>query len=129
MLYSPEIIDRIVMKIIRTFSLILVILLFANANSFSLASLLTDKDIDTSNETIVGKPELSKENFMKLVKEVVVYIKTSEFKDMIIEVIKEAAKDPVTFDAELVKAEQKSIEAKMLELAKSYGINSIEEMD
>jgi hypothetical protein len=72
---------------------------------------------------------LSKSQFIDIAQQAINYMKSYEFKDMIIKSIKKAAKNPKTFDSELSEAQMIGIESKMLEIVKPYGINSKEEMD
>jgi hypothetical protein len=118
------------MKFFRLFALLLVVpLVFSFTSCNKKAEEPKDKPADTTAKVEEQKSKLTKDDFIKLANEAVAYMKSPEFKTMIVEAIKEAAKDPATFDAKLGEAQQKSIEAKMLELAKTYGINSKEEMD
>ena len=118
------------MKFFRLFALLVVVpLVFSLYSCGKKDDKPADKPADTTAKVEEQKPTMTKDDFMKLANDAITYMKSPEFKTMIVDAIKEAAKDPATFDMKLNETQMKAIEAKMLELAKPYGINTKEELD
>ncbi len=117
------------MKFFRLFALLLVVPLVFGVTSCGKKDEPKDQPAtDTTAKVEEQKPTVTKEDYMKVSTEVMNYLKSPEFKTMFIEAIKEAAKDPATFDAKLNETQMKVLEEKMLELVKPYGITSKEQM-
>lgn len=117
------------MKFFRLFVLLLVVPTILGLTSCGKKEEPKDKTtVDTTAKVEEQKPAVSKEDYMKVSAEVMNYLKSPEFKTMFIEAIKEAAKDPATFDAKLNETQMKVLEEKMLEFVKPYGITTKEQM-
>lgn len=117
------------MKFFRLFALLLVVpmvLSFTSCNKK--AEEPKDKPaVDTTAKKEEQKPTVTKEAFMKLVADMSAFYATDDFKNVIRNTVKEAVKDPATFDQKVMEARKNAQEAKTMELIKALGFNTMDE--